>query len=230
MKLPYFFYQILSLGKKQITRTLPRKFWDRIEIIENNELLIELQITEKLILQMADIPTSFLVRKTVAEKLYTASNNLPDGIRLVVIEGYRSMEKQQRAWDRKFNVVKSENPNWTDEQINQEVGLVVARPAGITNHICGGAVDVMLVNQNNEPLDFGTEYAPADEIGRSKCPMFAEDLTGKQKQNRELIRNVMESVGFVWYPGEWWHYCYGDRMWALYSGRNKCFYGPINNI
>jgi D-alanyl-D-alanine dipeptidase len=125
--------------------------------------------------------------------------------------------------------VKSENPDWSDEEINHEVGLVVARPIGITNHVCGGAVDVMLVNQNNEPLDFGTKYAPVDESGRKKCPMFADDLTDEQKQNRKLLRNRMESVGFVWYPGEWWHYCYGDRMWALYTGQKKCFYGPINN-
>jgi D-alanyl-D-alanine dipeptidase len=229
MKLPYLIYQVLSLGKTQITRTLPRRFWDRIEIIENNESLIELQTTEKLILQPSDISTSFLVRKTVAEKLYKMSESLPDRIKLCVIEGYRSLEKQQRAWDRKYNVVKSENPDWSDEEINHEVGLVVARPIGITNHVCGGAVDVMLVNQNNEPLDFGTKYAPVDESGRKKCPMFADDLTDEQKQNRKLLRNRMESVGFVWYPGEWWHYCYGDRMWALYTGQKKCFYGPINN-
>ncbi len=229
MKLPYFFYQILFLGKTQITRTLPRRFWDRIEIIENNESFIELQATEKLILQPSDISTSFLVRKTVAEKLHKMSESLPSRIKLCVIEGYRSLEKQQRAWDRKYNIVKSENPDWSDEEINHEVGLVVARPIGITNHICGGAVDVMLVDQNNEPLDFGTEYAPVDESGRKKCPMFADDLTHEQKQNRKLLRNTMETVGFVWYPGEWWHYCYGDRMWAVYTGKIKCFYGPINN-
>lgn len=232
MRLPYFAYKILSIGKKQITWTLPRSFWDRVEIEENGELLVELQETRKLILQrsdvLSDMETSFSLRKSVAEKLYRASEKLPEGIKLAVIEGYRSMEKQQRAWNRKYDVVKSENPNWNEEQINQEVGLVVARPGGITNHICGGAVDVMLVDQNNKPLDFGTEYAPADESGRKKCPMFAVDLTDEQKQNRKLLRNRMESVGFVWYPGEWWHYCYGDRMWALYSGRKKCFYGLIH--
>ena len=232
MKLPYFFYQIASIGKAQITRTLPRRFWDRVEISENNEPLIELQSTEKLMLQSfdlsSDMTTSFLLRKTVAEKLYEVSKSLSGGIKLCVIEGYRSIEKQQRAWDQKYNVVKSEHPDWSDEKINHEVGLVVARPAGITNHICGGAVDVMLVDQNNEPLDFGTEYAPSDESGRKKCPMLAGGLTDEQKKNRKLLRDVMESSGFVWYPGEWWHYCYGDRMWAVYTGQKECFYGPID--
>ncbi|MCC6520971.1 hypothetical protein IT403_03270 [Candidatus Nomurabacteria bacterium] len=40
----------------------------------------------------------------------------------------------------------------------------------------------------------------------------------------------MTSVGFVYYPGEWWHYCYGDRMWAVYSRRKECVYGPVQNF
>lgn len=35
----------------------------------------------------------------------------------------------------------------------------------------------------------------------------------------------MEKAGFQNYPFEWWHYCYGDRMWAAYSGKKTCFYG-----
>lgn len=231
MKFPYFVYRLRYLGNHQITRTLPRRFWDRIEIIENSEPLIELQETKKLILQpdetFPEIMTSFSVRKSAAEKLYKASENLPDGMKLAIIEGYRSIQNQQRAWNRKYNVVKSEHPDWSDDQVNQEVGLVVARPNGITNHICGGAVDVMIVDQNNNSLDFGTSYAPADEEGRKNCPMFADGLTDAQKKNRKLLRKAMESAGFVWYPGEWWHYCYGDRMWALYIGRKQCLYGPI---
>lgn len=231
MKLPYFIYRLLALTNRQITRTLPRKFWDRVEIIENNEPLIELQETKKLILQsdktFPGIMTSFFVRKTVAEKLYNVSEKLPNGIKLGIIEGYRSIKNQQHAWDAKCNVVRSEHPDWSNDRIDQEVGLIVARPVGITNHICGGAVDVILVDQNNDPLDFGTGYAPTDEIGRKKSPMFADGLIDAQKKNRKLLRKAMESSGFVWYPGEWWHYCYGDRMWALYTGRRQCLYGPI---
>ena len=35
----------------------------------------------------------------------------------------------------------------------------------------------------------------------------------------------MENAGFKNYPNEWWHFCYGDRMWAAYSKRKDCFYG-----
>ena len=60
--------------------------------------------------------------------------------------------------------------------------------------------------------------------------MFSEDINEDQKQNRKILREAMERAGFVWYPGEWWHYCYGDRMWAVYTNRQECFYGPIQEI
>jgi D-alanyl-D-alanine dipeptidase len=30
------------------------------------------------------------------------------------------------------------------------------------------------------------------------------------------------------YPAEWWHYSYGDRMWAAYSNRRTAIYGVLD--
>lgn len=215
--IPFFVYQLVSFPNRQITHSLPRKFWDRVVIKENNEPMVPYE----------SYGTSFLVRKAIAEKLDQVKKKLPQGIYLKVLDGYRSLERQQQAWDRKWNMVKSENPNLPDEQIDREVRLVVARPSEITNHICGGAVDVCLVNEAGEMIDCGTEYAPADCDGRKKCPMFSNFINEEQKQNRKILRDAMTQAGFVYYPGEWWHYCYGDRMWAVYTGRRECCYGPI---
>lgn len=214
MIIPYWIYRITAIPYRQIIHVLPRKHWGRVTIQENNEPLVAYQ--------------GFMIRSALAQKLEQVKGQLPEGVQLKLLDGYRSLERQQQAWDVKWNTVKFEHSNWSDEQINQEVGLVVARPAGITNHVCGGAVDVCLVNDQGEMVDFGTEYAPADELGRSKCPMFAKTLTQLQIKNRTLLRTAMEQQGFVWYPGEWWHYCYGDRMWAVYTGRTACTYGPVS--
>lgn len=213
MRRSCFAYRIFSIGYRQIKYILPKKYWERVVIVENNDPMVTYE--------------GCLVRKQVAEKLDQVKQILPEGYFLKIIEGYRSLEKQQQAWDRKWNQVVLENPNWSKNQIDTEVRLVVARPVGVTNHICGGAVDVCLINAQGDMFDFGTEYAPADEEGRKKCPMFSNLLTSEQKKNRKILRKAMESAGFVWYPGEWWHYCYGDRMWAVYTNRNKCMYGPI---
>lgn len=216
MQIPYFVYRLYLVGSRQIKQVLPRKYWDRVSIVENNELMVE-------------YGGSF-VRKVVAEKLDRVKQNIPAGYFLKIIEGYRSLEKQQQAWNQKKSQVISENPSWTSDQVDAEVRLVVARPNGVTNHICGGAVDVCLIDAHGIMIDCGTEYAPANEDGRKKCPMFSNLITQEQKENRKILRTVMESAGFVWYPGEWWHYCYGDRMWAVYTGRTDCFYGAVENI
>ena len=213
--IPYFVYRLASLGHGQIKYTLPRKFWDRVSIRENNEILVPYD--------------GFYIRTSLIKKLDEVKKNLPEGMYLKLIDGYRSRTRQREAWNKKFEVVKFENPDWSSEKIEQEVGLVIARPLGITNHMCGGAVDVCLVDSNGTLLDFGTDYAAADRESRSKCPMFAKNLTVEQKKNRKILRNAMAKAGFVYYPGEWWHYCYGDRMWAVYTGRTKCMYGPIEN-
>ena len=46
-------------------------------------------------------------------------------------------------------------------------------------------------------------------------------------KNRMLLKNVLENAGFKNYPQEWWHYSYGDKMWAAYSFKKKAFYGFI---
>jgi len=48
--------------------------------------------------------------------------------------------------------------------------------------------------------------------------------------NRKVLLDVMKKNGFVNYPGEWWHYSFGDRMWAAYLRKKVCHYGPVQQI
>ena len=227
----YTIARLLSLGSSQIRFVLNRGDWGRVSIREGGEPMVTVAASRKLVLVPAHaadgVETSFEVRSTVAEMLARAAALLPDGISLGVIEGFRSLEKQQRAWDVKCRAVKAEHPEWDDARIEGEVRMVVAKPGGVTNHVCGGAVDVCLV-RDGTVLDCGTGYAPSDEASRRKVAMFARGLTARQRSNRRILRRAMESAGFVWYPGEWWHYCYGDRMWAVYMGKAECPYGPVS--
>ncbi len=42
-----------------------------------------------------------------------------------------------------------------------------------------------------------------------------------------MLRNVMVSVGFAPFDGEWWHFCYGDKEWAVYYNKPAACYAPI---
>lgn len=220
----------------QITKALPRSAWNVVTILESGETLVELHETRKL--KLGGIHTVyeplFLVRQTVAEKLYKVADALPDRMVLIVIEGYRTMQHQKESWDRNFARVKSENQGMSDEEVEKIVRMVIAKPHPLANHHCGGAVDVTIGYENGELLDMGSPY-PSEAYGteiREKFPMFPNSLfknliTKEQENNRKLLREAMEREGFVWYPAEWWHYCYGDRMWAVYSRKTTCMYGSI---
>lgn len=217
--------------KNQITTILPRSAWQEIVIRESGEPLVKVIETSRLKIGLIakTYQPFFLVRKSVAEKLYRAAEQLPLGMNLVLIEGYRTMQSQQESWDRKFQKLKSDNPGWTDEHIEKEVRLVVAKPSPLANHHCGGAVDVAVVDDEGTLLDMGTPY-PSEAMSAEwyrKFRMFSDEITPKQAENRKILRDAMETEDFIYYPGEWWHYCFGDRMWAVYSGQKECIYGPI---
>lgn len=213
----------------QICFVLPRSEWDRVIVSENNEPMVTLQNTERLICGIIDknYDADYRVRKTIADKLLQVSQSLPGGYKLVLIEGYRSLQHQQYNWDQKRSQVKNEHPEYNDEQIESAVRQVVAKPSKNANHITGGAVDVTLCDSTLNLLDMGSPYpsTSSDMQYRDNFPMFAKGLTPEQEKNRKILRDTMTAVGFVYYPGEWWHYCYGDRMWAVYTGRSKCMYG-----
>ncbi len=214
----------------QIAKILSRSEWQKVSIRENNEPLVEMKETDRLKIGLVSkqYQPFFCVRKTIAEKLYKVSEVLPERINLVLIEGYRTLKSQQESWDRKFQKLKEENPRWTEEQIEQQVRLVVAKPNLLANHHCGGAIDVTLAYSDGTLLDCGTPY-PSEAMSADwykKFQMFSDEITDEQKVNRTILRDAMETENFVWYPGEWWHYCWGDRMWAVYSNQTECFYGP----
>ena len=215
--------------QKQIQKALPRSAWQNVVIAENHEPIVEILETEKIIYGSHLSPwkneNSYFVKKTLAEMIINASLNLPRGYKLAIVEGVRTLTKQQEHWDLKYQAFKLLHEDWTHEEIERQVALVVARPTALANHNCGGAVDVCLIRDDGSLVDMGT--LPQDIREMKFVEMFSRLITPEQSANRTILREAMESAGFVWYPGEWWHYCYGDRMWAVYTRRTECFYGPI---
>ena len=51
-------------------------------------------------------------------------------------------------------------------------------------------------------IDMGTGYDCFDELAHTDNPL----INGTARKNRRLLRQIMESAGFVNYDKEWWHY------------------------
>jgi D-alanyl-D-alanine dipeptidase len=84
----------------------------------------------------------------------------------------------------------------------------VANPNKGSMHNYGIAVDVTIVDGNDEELDMG--FTPFYKSGLSifwgyaKLKMF--DLSKVQKNNRKLLSAIMKKAGFFPLSYEWWHF------------------------
>ena len=139
------------------------------------------------------------VRKRVATMLKNAQRALPPHLELKVVSGFRN-ETEQLALHEKFG---------NTQQVATESG-----------HTTGGAVDVTLWYCGKE-IDCGSSYLEFT----AKTPTWSRKLSYSQRRNRFILYNAMTQAGFVNYPLEWWHFCYGDKMYAAYKFEKKAFYG-----
>ncbi len=182
----------------------------------------------------------FMLRSGVLVRLLAAQQQLererPD-LRLQIFDAYRPVAVQQ------FMV------EWTFGQLAREAGLVQSSltaeqraqlyakvhqfwavpsldPSRPPPHSTGAAVDLTLVTVGGDAIEMG---GAIDEIsGRSYPEHYAHsETTGERAyhEHRALLRGAMESAGFNQHLREWWHFSFGDQMWALYQGQATARYG-----
>jgi D-alanyl-D-alanine dipeptidase len=203
---------------------LPKEIVGKVEVRENHEPLVELQSISRLRL-VTKFTDKFLARKTVAEKLVFVSNNLPTGLTLVIADAYRSPERQEEEWKKQYKKTKDDNPDMPEEELVRRTRLFVAQPSvGLGGHQTGGAIDLTLGDVNGNELNMGTKLHEFI----SETETHAKNITGGEKEKREILLRAMEQAGFKNYPGEWWHFSFGERLWAAYSKKRFCFYGPVD--
>ncbi|MBW4660095.1 MAG: M15 family metallopeptidase [Drouetiella hepatica Uher 2000/2452] len=86
-------------------------------------------------------------------------------------------------------------------------------------HSTGAAVDVTLVNAEGLAIDMGS---PIDEMSpRSHPNYFAKAANSHEVSDsaifhahRQILKCAMTSAGFQQHPNEWWHFSWGDQLWA----------------
>ena len=161
-------------------------------------------------------------RCSVAEKLKKVAKQLSDkGLGIYIYELYRSPEQQQMRLQETYNRYGDKFSDKDD--LEKYLRRCTAGVGG--GHQTGGAVDLTLCDSNGIPLDMGSEYP-------IKCPEMVTSyhLSSIVNERRKLLGNVMRKEGFANYPGEWWHFSYGDQLWAAYRYKRYAIYGVINKI
>jgi D-alanyl-D-alanine dipeptidase len=165
------------------------------------------------------------LREGVLARLLEAQALLPDGVRLLFVEGYRPPALQRFYFERYADELRASNPDWDAEPIRDAASRYVSPPE-IAPHSAGAAVDLTLVGADGQELDMGTRVNASPEESAGACYTDADGIGAQARANRQLLGDALSAVGLVNYPTEWWHWSYGDRYWALGTGADHALYGP----
>ncbi len=182
----------------------------------------------------------FCLRESVLERLLEAQEILQTthrGWRLRIFDAFRPVAVQQFMVDQALTDLVEErglNPRRLSDSQRQELLEQVYQfwaapsddPEDPPPHATGGAVDLTLVNATNQVVNMGS---PIDEISPRSHPDYfasaAADPEQRYHHHRQLLAQVMRQAGFAQHPQEWWHFCYGERMWAWLTGEAAAIYG-----
>lgn len=178
---------------------------------------------------------ALLVRESVGRRLQSVNARLAAaGLKLYVFDAWRPRAVQayfHEVW--MPAQVRARSPDFTDAQVLAEVERYWAAPsqspAHPAPHATGGAVDLSIVWNDGEPLFMGSLFDDASEIAATDY--FERELSeesfsfAEARANRRLLYWLMLEAGFANHPDEWWHYCYGDQMWAALKGERAALYG-----
>ncbi|MFD9860066.1 M15 family metallopeptidase [Streptomyces alboflavus] len=165
------------------------------------------------------------LRQGVVDRLLEAQSLLPDGLRLLFVEGYRPLSLQREYFEEYADELRALHPDWPPERIHTAASRYVSPPA-IAPHSAGAAVDLTLADADGRERDLGTPMNASPEESVGACYTEADNISAEARENRRILGAALSAAGLVNYPTEWWHWSLGDRYWALATGAEHAYYGP----
>ena len=166
------------------------------------------------------------LREGVARALVLADASLPDGVRLLVWDGFRPLETQAALYNGYVDELLAIHPDWPVWQLEEHAARYVTPPTtsrvAPPPHFTGGAVDLTLADADGQPLDLGTSF---DAFVPEAGALALEDVDSAARANRRILYWAMHRAGFTAYVEEWWHFDLGNQFWGLVTG-SAAYYGP----
>ena len=154
------------------------------------------------------------VRAGVNSRLLAARRALAAGYTLVVLDAWRDFRLQQALFE--YYDAKGTGPGYVADP-----GSAVYEPP----HTTGGAIDVTL-SWRGVPLALGTAFDSFDEVAWARSLEERIDIE-PVRSLRRMLTAALVSEGFCPHPMEWWHFSFGDQIWAANGGHEHAVYGPI---
>ena len=122
---------------------------------------------------------------------------------LIVYDGYRPQKAVNHfvKWARDLDDTINKHKFYPE--VNKSKLFKTGYISSKSGHSRGSTVDLTIIDGNTGiPLDMGSAY---DFFGQDSWVNY-ENITEKQKTNRQLLQKYMLKFGFRNYPKEWWHF------------------------
>ena len=227
------------------------KPWNHIPIIDNSEPLITIEEYfqfinphpyYKLGAPYKNKSKIWSLRKSVVDKLINANKllkNINRNYSLIIYDAWRPIEVQTFMFNRALeNELNLKGLNISKDKINNHPDVLkkVERFWAYPDlnkkypppHSTGAAIDLTIIDSSGELIDMGCEI---DNMDDKSSPDFYKNSSTKvgvlRNFRRNLLKNVMCSSGFSQHPNEWWHFSYGDQLWAWQNDFKRAIYGRI---
>ncbi|MGR3274102.1 M15 family metallopeptidase [Acaryochloris marina NIES-2412] len=181
----------------------------------------------------------YFLRESVLEALQSAQGylqQLQPHWQIMIFDAYRPIAVQAFMVNFTYAQVLQEkgwqaetlSPSQKEEAWQEVYGLWAppnVDPKSPPPHSTGAAVDITLFDRTTkEPVFMGSEIDElsvrshphyfADLAHNPQTPPHEKRLAEQADQNRRIMYEAMQKVGFQRHQQEWWHFSLGDQMWA----------------
>lgn len=147
---------------------------------------------------------TLILTKQTAEALKLVQDELQSiNLCVKVFDGYRPQRAVNHFiyWAKQFHDTINKSAFYP--RVNKSNLFKAGYIASKSGHSRGSTVDLTIIDGNTgEPLDMGSPY---DFFGQQSWVNYS-GITAKQKENRQLLQNIMLKHGFRNYSKEWWHF------------------------
>jgi D-alanyl-D-alanine dipeptidase len=226
------------------------KVWNKIPIKDNGDKLIVIPSCLKFLdphpyfnlgAPYKDKNFIWKLREEVVNRLVKVNDHLisKSSFNLLIYDSWRPLEVQEFMFKRAFLLeceksdidISFENIK-SYPSILKKVEKFWAYPSYDVRfpppHSTGGALDVCLSDKEGNLIEMGSMV---DQMDETSNPYFYANIKNEEaiiwNSRRNLLREIMTKFGFVQHPNEWWHFSYGDQLWAWKNKKANALYGKI---
>ena len=226
------------------------KIWNKIPIKENGDKLIAIPSHLKFLdphpyfhlgAPYQNKTSIWKLRKEVVNRLLKVNDYLisKNSFYLLIYDSWRPIEVQEYMFKRAF-LLECEKMDIDTPlkkmkyypSILKKVEKFWAYPSFDSRypppHSTGGALDVCLSDREGNLIEMGSKV---DQMDETSNPDFYENIKDEEAiiwdSRRKLLREIMIRFGFTQHPNEWWHFSYGDQLWAWKNKKANALYGKI---